>query len=68
MATATAPMPKKPKRNDVPAKVDADVMHVARIVAAYENVQIAELISEILRPILAKRLEKHRREQEPKAD
>jgi hypothetical protein len=52
-------MPRKPKRNDVPVKMDAEVLRVARIVAAYEDVPLAELISETLRPILAKKLEAH---------
>jgi hypothetical protein len=52
-------MPRKPKRNDVPVKIDAEVLRVARIVAAYEDVPLAELISETLRPIMVARLEAH---------
>jgi hypothetical protein len=56
---ATTTMPRKPKRNDVPVKMDAEVLRIARIVAAYEDVPLAELISETLRPILTKKLEAH---------
>lgn len=55
-----AAMPRKPKRNDIAVKVDVEVVREARIVAAFEEVQLAELLSEILRPIISKRLEKHR--------
>lgn len=58
-ALATAFMPKNPKRNDVAVKIDADVLRMARIVAAYEDVPIAELLSEISRPILLKKLAEH---------
>ncbi len=66
MATATftheESVAKKAKRNDVPVKLDAEVLRMARIVAAYEDVPIAELLSETLRPILVKKLEKHQKE------
>ncbi len=52
-------MARKPKRNDVPVKVDAEVIRQARIVAAYEEIPLAELLSELLRPIVQKRLEHH---------
>lgn len=68
MTLTTTAMPRKsgkPKRNDVPAKIDAEVMRVARIVAAYEEIDIAELVSEILRPVLAKRLESHQAKSQP---
>jgi hypothetical protein len=52
-------MPRKPKRNDQPVKMDAEVLRIARIVAAYEDVPLAELISETLRPVLQKKLEAH---------
>jgi hypothetical protein len=59
LTTATQTMPRKPKRNDVPVKIDAEVLRLARIVAAYEDLPLAELISETLRPILVKKLEQH---------
>lgn len=59
-AAITMPSRKnKPKRNDVPAKIDADVMRDARLVAAYEGVEIAELVSSILGPVLKQRLLGH---------
>ena len=41
------------KRNDVPIKIDAEVVHVARIAAAYKDMSLAEYISERLRPLVA---------------
>jgi hypothetical protein len=44
-------------RNDVAVKLDAEVVRVARIVAAYRNIPMAEYLSEILRPIVNRDLE-----------
>jgi hypothetical protein len=44
-------MPKS-KRNDEPVKLDRDVVRVARIVCAYRNLQMAEYLSELLRPLV----------------
>lgn len=56
-AIADAPMPRpKSKRNDVPAKIDTEVMRMARIISAYEDRDIADLVSETLRPIFTRRL------------
>jgi hypothetical protein len=44
--------PMADKARIVPAKLHADVMETARIVAAYKGVQIQDLLSDILRPIL----------------
>lgn len=41
------------------APIDAEVMRVARIVASYEGVSIAELLSETLRPLLLQKLAHH---------
>ncbi len=41
------------RRNDVPVKIDADVVRVAKIAAAYKDVSLAEYISERLRPLVA---------------
>lgn len=57
MTTAMLTMP-KPKRNDVAVKIDAYVARLARILAAYEDTTIAEIVSEGMRPILMKRLDK----------
>jgi hypothetical protein len=45
------------KRNDVTVKVDADVIRDAKLVAVYRGTSVAELLSDILRPIVAKLLE-----------
>ncbi|QEH33953.1 hypothetical protein OJF2_24860 [Aquisphaera giovannonii] len=42
----------KSSRNDVQVKIDANVAQTAKIVAAYRDTTVAELVSEILRPIL----------------
>jgi hypothetical protein len=52
------PRPKS-KRNDVPVKIDAEVLRLVRIVSAYEDVSIAELVSETMRPIMERRLAEH---------
>jgi hypothetical protein len=46
-----------PKRNDVPVKVDIQVVADARIAAAYKGLSLAEYISETLRPLVAKDIE-----------
>ena len=45
------------KRNDVPVKVDADVIRVAKIAAAYKGLSLADYISETLRPIVSRDVE-----------
>ena len=52
----------KPKRNDVPVKVDEGVIDIARIVAAYRKQHLAEYLSETLRPIVEKHLAEAQRE------
>jgi hypothetical protein len=55
MATATLEEPmasEKPKTLSV--KLHMDVVEAARIVSAYRNEQIADLLSAILRPALAR--------------
>lgn len=63
IAKETSPWDGVDERTFSSAQIDAEVLRAARIVAAYEDVQLSELISEILRPILAKRLERHRTEE-----
>ena len=48
----------KPKRNDVPVKLDAEVARKAKMVAASQDKSLAEYISETLRPIVTRALEK----------
>lgn len=55
----------KPKRNDVPVKIDAEVVRQARIVAAFEGVSLAEYLSDFLRPHVAEALERHKRSDPP---
>lgn len=57
MKTETAVMPRKPKRNDEPAKIDAEVMRMCRLICAHEHLPLAEFISETLRPIVTKKVE-----------
>jgi predicted DNA binding CopG/RHH family protein len=45
------------KRNDVPVKVDSEVIRVAKIAAAYKGLSLAEYLSETLRPIVARDVE-----------
>lgn len=66
MTAALEAMPERKKRNDLVAKVDAEVLRMARIVAAYEDTSMAELLSSILRPVLEQRLEKHQSDPKPR--
>lgn len=50
---------KKPKRNDLSAKIDADVLRKVKIVASIEQKEIAELLTEIVGPAIEVRLKKH---------
>lgn len=45
------------KRNDVPVKVDAEVIRVAKIAAAYKGKSLAEYLSDTLRPIVSQDVE-----------
>jgi hypothetical protein len=55
----------KPKRDDVPVKVDAEVIRQARIVAAFDGLSLAEYLSERLRPLVAADLEERKRSDPP---
>jgi hypothetical protein len=55
-------MPRKPKRNDVAVKVDAEVVRKARVVATYREVPLAELLSELLAPVVEKEYRKFKTE------
>lgn len=57
---ASHPMPRRkdsPKRNDAPAKIDAEVIRDAKIVAACRDITLAEYLSELIRPLVARDLE-----------
>lgn len=63
MATAQLETPMaRTKRNDIPVKMDAEVIRVARIVAAYRDIPLAEYISERLRPLAVADLAQHQQE------
>lgn len=54
--TATIKEPSRAKRIDVTVKLDAGVVRDAKIVAAYQDKSVAEVLSDFLRPIVAKAL------------
>ncbi len=60
VAVAGEPMT---KRNDVPVKVDAEVIRIAKIAAAYKDMSLAEYISERLRPLVAEDVEREHAKQ-----
>ena len=52
-------MPKPPsKRTDVPVKIDAYALKLARIAAAHEEKLLAEVVSEAVISTLVKRLDR----------
>ncbi len=57
MPTAMPTMPRE-KRNDLAVKIDAYVLRLAKILAAHEDTTIAKILSETMRPILLRKLEK----------
>lgn len=48
------PRSNKPKRDDVPVKIDRAIWQRARVIAGERNLTIAEYLSEALRPIVDK--------------
>jgi hypothetical protein len=54
---AEYPMAKRNDVYDVSVKVDADVIHDAKIVAAYRDVTLAEYLTELIRPLVARDLD-----------
>jgi hypothetical protein len=49
------------KRNDVTVKMDAGVIHMAKVVAAHKDVSLAEYLSEVTRPIVERDYKDHSR-------
>lgn len=49
------------RRNDVPVKIDAEVVRKAKIVAAFKDIALAEYVSELLRPLVEEHLKEHSR-------
>jgi hypothetical protein len=45
------------KRDDVTVKLDAEVVRLAKIVAAYRDTSVAEYLSEVLMPVVQRDLE-----------
>lgn len=45
------------KRNDVSVKMDSQVVDDAKIVASYKKISLAEYLSELIRPLVAKQME-----------
>lgn len=45
------------RRNDQSAKIDAEVLADAKVVAAFRGVSVAEYLSDILRPAVSKDLD-----------
>lgn len=66
MSTVTAKRPMV-KRNDTAAKVDAQIVRDAKIVAAYRDITLAEYLSELLRPLVARDL-KHEQQKRMQSD
>jgi hypothetical protein len=56
---AEAERPFVAKRNDVSVKIDAEVARLAKIVAAFEDKTVAEYLSESLRPIVERDVQRH---------
>jgi hypothetical protein len=50
------PKPPMAKRDDTAAKIDASIVRDAKIVAAYRDITLAEYLSELLRPLVARDL------------
>ncbi|MEJ7636466.1 MAG: hypothetical protein WKF75_00375 [Singulisphaera sp.] len=46
-----------PKRNDSPAKIATEVIDDAKVVATLRKITLAEYLSELLRPLVARDLD-----------
>ena len=62
MAALTAERSHVARRNDVAVKIDAEVARIAKIVASYKDVSLAEYLSEALRTIVEADHRKYARE------
>jgi hypothetical protein len=47
----------QPKRNDVPARIDADVLEDVRLIATFRKISISEYLSDVVRPVAKRDLE-----------
>lgn len=61
-------MPRAPKRNDLVAKIDADVLKKAKLVAAHRSITLAEYLSEMLRPLVDRDVARLARDLTKKSD
>lgn len=58
--TGVAPMTRGSKKYVEQVKIDSEVLHMARVIAALDEVLLAELVSDTLRPIFTKRIQEER--------
>ncbi len=65
MCTATLESPVA-KRSDVTVKLDGDVVRIAKIVAAYKGVSLAEYLSSTLLPAVQADLEREQTRNQPR--
>lgn len=49
------------KRSDVTVKIDGELARMAKIVAAYKDVTLAEYLTETLKPIVSRELREYSR-------
>jgi hypothetical protein len=54
------------KRQDMTVKLDAEVLRVAKIVAAYRGVTVADYLSELVRPLALKDLQREQAKGSPR--
>ena len=66
IAAETHPWDGEDERPATPVRMDAEVVRIARIVAAYRGITLAEYISERLRPLADADLLRHQRQQRHK--
>jgi hypothetical protein len=50
------------KRTDVPVRIDTEVVKDARLVAAYRDVSLAQYISDLIRPLVARDVDELQKE------
>jgi hypothetical protein len=58
------------RRNDTAAKVDAQVVADAKVIAAFRGIPLAEYLTDVLRPIVKRDLEAEmaKRQRRPKGE
>ena len=55
------------KRKDSPVRIDDDALDVARIVAAYRKIPLGRYVSEVLKAVAPKDLEREQAKKPPKS-